>query len=757
MLTRLVANRPPAWSVLLYLIFLVSGFSSLSYQVVWIRNFGLVFGVTAYATSAVLSSFFGGLALGSWLAGRYINRLPIQPLRLYAFVEISVAAYAVVLPHLQILLESLLAIVAPGLQDSFYLVSLLRLTLSGLVLIIPTTLMGATLPLVTQALSRHLKDVMINMSGLYTANTLGALTGAMLSGFYLIGQFGMSGTTALAMTGNLVAGLGALAISSRLGETRPAEADSFVSTRFTSSRTYRLLPVGLFLSGFAAIGYEVVWTRVLALFMDRTVFAYTTVLSSALLGIALGSWMLRMGSRLIRNPMRVLATLEMVVGCVTVISVGLVSQAVPSQAQWGIALGLGVTLVFPNALLGAALPLAVRVYQEESRHVSRRVGDLYAADVLGGVVGSFATGFIFLTVAGSQYTLVFLAALNIFVAILFFRQSEPGTRRLLLTPLAVSIAGLAFLVFQPRLLFAGIQRGVFAGQKVLFHQEDVEGIVTVTEVGDRRTLYLNGSRQTDTTPTTVAVHHGLADLPLLLHPEPRDVLIIGLGGGATAGEVTRQPVRSIRIVELIPGISQGAAYFESVNYRVLEDRRVSLRVDDGRNFLMLTPDRFDIIECDVVFPWHAGANNLYATEYYKLIAQRLKPGGVVAQWLDTTLAEEDYKLLLRTFVTVFPNTLLWNGGSYAIAMPRGVSIDPDLLHARYSDPAIAAALAPGEFSDPDQLLQSFVMGPDAIQRYVGSGRILTDDHPYLEYTQRRYRVGDLTLPKEDVGPFLVKR
>ncbi len=756
-MTQPVALRPSTWSVLPYVIFFLSGFSGLAYQVVWIREFGLIFGVTAYATSAVLSAFFGGLALGSWLAGRYLNRLSVHPLRLYALAEISIAAYATLIPYLLGGLNGLLASAIPGVVDSFYLVSLVRLALAGLVLIIPTTFMGASLPLVTQALSRRLHDVVLNMSGLYAVNTFGALAGAMLSGFVLIGQLGISGTTTLAIAGNLLAGFGALAIARQFSEERAHQVCSNDKSPRHAAGSDKLLPIALFVSGFAAIGYEVAWTRVLALFMDRTVFAYTTILSSALFGIALGSWLLRVGSHLIRNPMHVLATLEMLVGCVTVISIGLVSQAVPSQAQWGMAVSLEVTLILPNALLGAALPLAVHVYQEHSRQVGQRVGDLYAADVLGGVFGSFATGFIFLTALGSQYTLVVLAALNIVVALVFFRRSGSATRRLLLAPLALAVAALVFLLSQPQLLFAGIHRGVFADQQVLFDQEDIEGVVTVTDAGAIRTLYVNGSRQSDTDPKTLAMHRGLADLPLLLHPDPHDVLIIGLGGGATAGAVSRHPVQNIRVVEIIPGMSQGASFFAESNYGVLVDRRMSLRVDDGRNFLMLTPERFDIIEGDVAFPWHAGANNLYASEYYALIAQHLKAGGIVAQWLDTTLAEEDYKLLLRTFVTAFPNTLLWNGGSYATAMPSAASIDLDLLRARYSDPVLSAALAPSEFPSFDKLIGSFVMGPDAIRRYVGPGKILTDDHPYLEYAQLRVREGALTLPKEQIDPYLVKR
>ncbi|MBI4786378.1 MAG: fused MFS/spermidine synthase [Chloroflexi bacterium] len=747
-------QRAGAWPIFLYVVFLLSGFSGLAYQVVWIRRFGLIFGVTAFATSAVLSAYFAGLALGSWLAGRRLSRWRVHPLKLYAFLEVGVGAYALAIPFLLDSLNIVYAAVFPLLENSFYLLSLLRLFFSALVLIIPTTLMGATLPLLTEALAERVKNVTVNVSGLYAVNTLGALLGASFSGFYAIREFGMFETTLLAVAGNWLAALGAVIIARRLGAVAPQPSKPQPETRREFSPRYKALLLGLFLSGFAALGYEVVWTRVLSLFMGRTVFAYTTILCSALLGIAVGSWLLRYASPWIRRPVRVLALLELAVAALSLLSIGVISQAVPNQTDWGLPVSLGVILVIPNALLGATLPLAIRVYQAEFKHIAQSVGDLYSANVLGGVLGSFATGFVLLTLLGSQYTVVFLAVLNGFVALLFYRYAESGSRTWAWVGVGASALAVVFFLLQPQFLFDGIRRGIFGEEEILFHQEDVEGIVTVTQQGIHRTIYLNGSQESNDRPGLLDVHRGLAHLPLLLHPNPERILVVGLGSGTTAGAATQQPVKEIRVVELVPGMYQGAAYFAESNYDILNDPRVNLRVDDGRNHLLLTRDKFDVIEADLILPWHVGANNLYAAEYYRLVAARLKPNGIVAQWLDTGLPAEEYKLLLRTFISVFPNTTLWRSGNYAVAMPSGIRIDQDLLRARFADRKLAKALLESGFYDLDTFLGSFVMGPEDIRRYVGAGPILTDDHPYLEFARLQHQPGTLSLPQSDIRPFL---
>jgi spermidine synthase len=365
------------WIALLHIVFFVSGFSGLAYQVVWIRKFGFVFGVTAFATSAVLTAFFAGLALGSWLAGRRARFFARNPLQVYALFETGIGAYALAIPFLLDSLNQVYAFVYPSLENSVYLLTLLRLFFSIVVLILPTTLMGATLPLITQALAERVTNITVNLSGLYAINTFGALAGAAFSGFYSIGAFGMSETTLIAVAGNFLAGIGAWLIARRCALAPGAPRALTIATRATGGK-YRALLLGLFLGGFVSLGSEVVWTRVLSLFMDRTVFAYTTILCAALFGIVIGSWLLRVGQQHIRRPLRVLALLELGIAWISFLSIALISQAVPSQGDWGIPLSLGLILLIPNALSGAALPLAVRVYQDEFKNVAQSVGDLYS-------------------------------------------------------------------------------------------------------------------------------------------------------------------------------------------------------------------------------------------------------------------------------------------------------------------------------------------------------------------------------------------
>jgi spermidine synthase len=724
--------------------------------VVWTRQFGLIFGVTSYAIGAVLSAFFAGLALGSWLVGRWMHSSPRSTLRLYSLLELGIVLYALMLPWLLSQFTGLYATLFPSIHQSFYLLSLLRFVGAVLVLLIPATCMGATLPLMAQALADKPQNITINVSGLYAINTLGALIGAAFSGFYAIGTFGMAETTLLAVIANVIAAVGAQALAHHFSDNTsilyaPPIAETSPST---AVRGRKLILLSLFLSGFAALGYEVVWTRVLSIFLDRTVIAFTTILCSVLLGIVVGSWLLRASTARIRRPIWLFAVLELSVALLNLLAIALIGSGAIGRMPNAVSLQLGLILVIPNALLGATLPLAVRIYQTHRNQTGQDVSQIYASNVLGGVLGSFAASFLLLPLFGSQHTIVILALINAVIAWLLFQHSETIARWKNTAWIGVTISLAAVLILQPQLLFRGINQTIYTDQQLIFHEEDIEGIVTVTEKASVRSIYFDGTLEAEATIDSTNVHRRLAHLPLLLHPNPESVLVIGLGSGTTAGTVTQHPVKQIKVVELIPGMARGAQLFAQSNYNLLDDPRVQLQIDDGRNYLALGKDSFDIIEADVIHPHRVGANNIYAAEYYRLVATHLKPQGIVCQWLPTYLSEDKYKLLLRTFVSAFPNTTLWAGGEYAVAMPDGVTIDETLLRSRFSDPKLAPVLAEAGYTNLDTLLRSFTMGPQAIQAYVGEGPILTDNHPYLEYLPAQIRQQGWRLDNQDITRYL---
>jgi spermidine synthase len=762
-------------NIVLYALFLISGLSGLVYQVVWKREFSLIFGVTSYAVGTVLSAFFAGLALGSWLASRWIKRGVRNPLRLYGWLELAIAAYALVTPFLLDLLNQVYLSIFPLIDGSFTTISLLRFVGSMLVLLFPTTLMGATLPLVSEALSRRLSDATVNVGNLYTINTLGALGGAALSGYYTLGFVGVFETTLIGVTANVLAAGGALLIAGGFEqpiEHQPSRTQAKTTATNNLAQPQRqlrwLILVAMFVSGFAALGYEVIWTRVLSMFTGRTVAAFTTILCSVLFGIVLGSWFVRLRGARLQRPIAALVFIQMGVAWSSLLSIIGMSQFAPDRESPWVMLFLGLILIVPNALLGATLPLAVRIYQAAGAQLGQSVGEVYAANVLGGVLGSFSTSFLLVPWLGSQTTIVLLVVLNTLIALLLLPRRERQTNitkpTTHLSPTSLFWMGLTGLLtigiaLSPNLLLGGVSRQVYGNdERVLFQEEGVEGTVVVTELADgTRQIYVNGTIQSGNAIGTLLTHRRLAHLPLLLHSNPRDVLVVGIGSGTTAGTATRYPmVERIKVVELSPGMVRGSEFFTESNYNLLGDPRTTVIADDGRNFLMLTDERFDVIESDIILPYHAGANNLYAKEYYELIKSRLKPGGVVSQWIDVALPEAEYQRLLRTFVSVFPNTTLWEGGSYAIAQPDGIRIDPRIIRERFADPTILTALFEAGYTDPENFLQSFTMGPESIQRYLGEGPILTDNQPYLEYVALPPNRQQQWKEKEPIEPYLLR-
>jgi spermidine synthase len=739
------------WStIVVYSMFLLSGFSGLVYQVVWTRQFGLLFGVTSYAIGTVLTAFFAGLALGSWLVSRWLKGALKQPLLTYSVLEVGIAGSALLVPiALQQSHDVYRSLLSAIPDSSFYLLSLVRFVVSLVVLLIPCTCMGATLPLVAEAISRRNTNVTVNVSGLYAINTFGAFVGVAFSGFYGIGYLGRNTTTWIAVAANLLAAIAALLVARQIGSFAASRAER---TQQTSRRLTRpsVVATSLALSGFAAIGFEVVWSRVLSFFFEHTTAAYSTIIMAVLLGIVLGSWLVRINAARIRRPLRLLALIEILVAWISLLAIVVIAYSPAGRADGATMLLIGVTLVIPNILLGATLPIAVHHFQSSGKGVGESVGTLYAANVLGGVFGSFCTGFILLPLLGSQHTIVALASVNIAAAAWLYGVSEAPTRRVGGPWAAATAALLIVFLAQPTLLFDGINRAVYRGGQVLFNQEDVEGVVTVTEQNNVRAIYFDGSPESTDFPNLLQVHRRLAHVPLLLHPDPQDVLVIGLGSGTTAGAITQHPIERLTIVDLIPGMFKGAELFKHSNYDLMNNPKVTTRHDDGRNYLLLSEHKYDMIEADVVRPWRAGANNLYAVEYYQLLASHLKEGGIVCQWLDTSLPEEQYKLLLRTFVDTFPNTTLWHNGSYAVAMPDGGTIDTALVEARFADPDIAAALRDAGYASADDFLRSFTMGPEEIRQYVGDGPILTDDRPVLEYNALPSGTNPVDLADRDV-------
>lgn len=715
-------------------LFLFSGFSALIYQIVWLRLLSLVFGVTVFAASAVITSFMGGLALGSWLGGRLADRAR-HPLRLFALVEVAVAASAMLVPWALDGAQVLYAVLHRQLQDSLVPLTIARLVCSGLVLLVPTTLMGASLPLLARHVATSAGGNARRIGFLYAANTAGGILGTAVSGFWLIGGIGIAASTRLSAAVNLTVGLGALALSrwSRK-DAAPAESSRATAVAGAAAHGRRAVLVVFALAGFTGLALEVVWFRVLVLFLPATTYAFTTMLSTVLLGIALGSLVAADMVERSPDPARGLARIQIVNGILVVLSMAALTHTY--RIGWrtsGMAQACAVALLPSTILMGATFPYGLAVWLKDAGdRVASRVGVLYSVNVCGAVAGSLAGAFLLLPLFGSRASLILLAGVYIASGLLLVR-SMYGRRAFLRSAVAAGLAFAAAVLTMPDPFAAVIVRRYGHGERQVFRSEGIQ----TTAVVHRRpsgplVLYLDGLHQANDTAPMVRVHAEIGHLPMILHPNPARALVVGLGGGVTAGAVAAHHQVSTDVVELARSVVAAAPFFSHVNGRLLEQPHVQVRTDDGRNYLLMTPRRYDVVTADIIQPIHAGAGNLYSREYYSLARRVMKKDGLMLQWIGHR-EEAHYKLIMRTFLEVFPHATLWSDGTLMVGSLRPLEISRDAFAGRIADPDVRFALLQVGLDSFDALLARYTTGPEGMRRFVGDGPVLTDDKPLLEY------------------------
>jgi spermidine synthase len=759
-----------------------SGVSSLIYQVLWLRMLGWVFGVTVHAASTVWATFMAGLALGSLAAGFFGDRVR-NPLRWFGVTELSIGASALATPFALAALQRIYVAAYPSLSDSPFALTPVRFAIAFAVLIVPTALMGATLPLIVKASWFRASALGGQVGVLYGSNAAGAIAGTLIAGLYLIPAHGISGSFRAAAMLNAAVGVMAIALS-------PVAARSIAARRTTDASVASgaaATPVGtppasvprpgillavFALSGVVSLALEVVWFRVLTLFLRPTVYGFAVMLATILSGIAIGSYLVTplLGRRL--RWMAWLAGVQLATAIAIVLSFGpltwlantsrwitpVVSSVLPEYLAYPMAGSL--LAIFPTALLmGLAFPIGLHLWTAagDSEHVAtaRRVGVFYALNVAGGIAGSLLGGFVLLPLVGSRASLVLLAALTLGSGLALLSLAEGRTMwRRAFGAGATALFGVAvWLAPDP---FAQFVANRYPGQQVVWREEGIEATVVVHDRHGELSLTVNGNHEASTGGGMTFVHRRIGHLPMAVHPAARNALVIGLGGGATASAVSLHTGVEVDIVELAGSVVRGAAFFERINHGVLTKPNVQVRVDDGRNYMMLTPKRYDVVTADVILPIWAGAGNLYSEEYFRLMRRVLNPGGLVLQWVAGTEAE--YKTIARTFLSVFPHTTVWADGSLLLGSVEPLRLRREDFDWKLEVPGRAEALREIGVDSFDKLTAAFVAGPNELKAFVGDGPLLTDDRPLAEYflSLPRDRNPDMAQLKGDVAPFVVR-
>jgi len=803
-----------------YLLFFLSGAAALVYQVVWVRSLTLVFGGSHLAVTAVLTIFMAGLALGGWLLGRVVDRVP-RPLRLYGLLELGIAASALGFMGLMTIYPAVYAALARDRDDAVVYLFAVRAVFSLAALIVPTALMGGTLPVLARFVSRQPETLRGSLAFLYGLNTLGAVLGALLAGFVLLRLYSVSATLSVAIATNVVIGLLGLALQGWwpvLPSSAPPTAAASAAPPMPpgtgeprSPLPYRAVLWGIALSGFCALGYEVLWTRILTLALGASVYSFTVMLVAFLAGIALGSKAYGLPALLgarDAGTTRVIARfgiVQVVIG-VSAFLVTLFLRDVPVNAislqgvfgRWvpgafGARTWAGFVLAFlymivPAFFMGVAFPLAGEIHARYRKAVGRAVGEVLAYNTVGAILGAGVSGFVLIYLFGIERSLELLTLLNVGAG-LFVLASLAGRRRWAAAAAAGTLAALVALAAGPgsfRLwdtkyfaIFRSNQpegfrtaemvREAVENTDVLYYAEGVESIVSVIRVkGGELSFLTNGRVEASSHLQAQQVQLALGHLPMLLAREARRVLVVGLGSGMTAGATIVHPgVEQVTLVEIEPRVLGVARAFAGYNHRVLDDPKLRLVFNDGRNFLLTTSARFDVITADPIHPWFRGAGSLYTAEYFKLAASRLRPGGVVAQWLPIyELSPRDLRSIVRTFREQFRYTLLWltHYDAELLGSNDPLVVDEAELARRMAAPAVAADLQRVMMGSATDLLSYFVMGAAGMARLGRGGIVNTDDRLYLEFSAplsiatpsvMEANVRVLAVERESLLPYLV--
>jgi spermidine synthase len=759
-------NEAARYLPLLLLLFAGSGCSALIYETVWYQLLELAIGMTAVSLGFLLATFMGGLCIGSLLLprSRFARRHPLQ---VYGFLELGIALCAI-LVHFYLPLVSRIYIAGaehgmPG--------ALLRAFIAAVCLLLPTTLMGASLP----AIVRWIRNTRQGVSWwglLYGANTLGAVFGCLLAGFYLLRLYNMATATFVAAGINVAVALGSFALAAHTPEQTAApdsagdaEAPAAASDAEASAADPWPVYIAIALSGATALGAEVVWTRLLGYLFGLTVYCFSIILAVFLIGLAIGSWA---GSLMVRTVRARLALgwTQMALTAGIAWTAWIIARSLPwwpinpllQISPWHtfqLDMVRALWAVLPPAILwGASFPLAVGALSAPGRDGGRVMGGVYAANTAGAIVGALATSLFLVPWIGTEQTqrvLLCAAAVSAVVVLLPYVRASKSMG--LAALLAAAVMGAAWLssgisAVPGELIAYGRRMAVNYGKsEVLYTIEGRNSSVAITRWNDGATeIDVNGHVEATTETYDMKLQRMVGHLPAILHPNPKSILGIGFGAGVSAGTFTRHPsVQHITICEIEPVIPPTSTrFFGAQNYRVYENPKTRVVFDDARHYLLTTNDKFDIIASDPLDVFAKGTAAIYSKEYFESVKRHLNPGGLFTLYVP--LYESDVRTVkseLATFFAAFPYATIWantvNGQGYDMVFMGHLDppkIDVDAIMNRMARPEYAPVveslreIGVGSLND---LLATYAGRNADLGRWSAGAELNTDADLRLQY------------------------
>jgi spermidine synthase len=777
---------------LILIFFFLSGITGLMYEILWTRMIETIIGNAPYAVSIVLTVFMGGLGLGSWLAGRIIDRdsSPDRLLRIYGLLELTVGAWGIILPVLLLLFRPLYSLLYNTFFHQFTLYNLLTFTGCATLLIVPSTCMGATLPVLSRFYVTSQSVIGSRLGRLYGINTIGAAIGSFLCGFWIIGALGVYETLALAIVMNSLLGLACILLSRTQGLKTTAGQHTLSENAPDNEKQYPITGMdtavlAIFaVSGFCSMTYEVIWTKLLGLIVGPTTYSFTIVITVFILGLALGSMFFGWLVDRMRMSLHLLVGTQIAAAfCAVAVSQVLGSTQLffakliyVFQGNFVLLTVMKTMMLFiimlpVTFLLGATFPLVGKIYVRSIAHLGRSIGFAYSINTIGAVLGSFSAGFILIPLLGKEHSLALAAVVQLLTAfgttvlIMFATQRD---KKIVTAFAIITILTIVMIARYPRwdryMLSIGKYHRVDSAEfnvlgwldvllnrtggykdntrdELVYFGDGVGGFTVVTHDTDvfgkdKYCLFNSGKADASLRSDDMFTQTLLAHFPLIFHPNPESVMVLGLASGITAGETLNYPVKKLDVIDINKQVVKASDYFIPWNNNVLRDPRTELIIQDGRAHIQLTDRTYDVIISEPSNPWMAGLASLFTKEFFSAVDSHLNDGGIFCQWVHTYQIDwENFSMIGRTFASVFPKGALItfnpgnNGLDYLLIGLKGNrTLDPSIAlnNYQYASKSHNMVLA-------DSRIFTALIFAENLTDIFGPGTLNTQNHPLLEF------------------------
>ena len=768
-------------NAILFYCFFLSGLAGLIYEVLWAKYLSLIFGHTTYAHTLVLSTFMAGLALGSLLLGRLSDRIENR-LSLFAWIQIGIGFYCFFTPELFDFSKN---IYIPLAKNSFLNpagILIIKFIIGALIMLPPTVLMGGTLPILTRFMVKSLSTRGETVARLYYINSFGAVVGTLLAGFFLIYRLGFRLSITTAVFINLFVGLIALVVKMlyqkyilsqkyRQEEDTYEEKEESADTRNSPSRIIKISLAGIFLSGFVAMLYEVVWIRLLSTILGSSTYSFSLMLAAFISGITLGSFLISKFMPRTKDAFLYFGFCEILIGVSLIFSLPFYEKLpflflslskifIRTPETFFLYATTKFFLSFlvmflPTVFLGATIPIVSKIVTRKLRLLGGSIGGVFAFNTSGNILGALITGLVLIPLLGLKHTLELGIIINILLglAVVFADKNFHSRYKISIAVICLFIfTGYKLIIpewnkssFMSQLFrqgaimldYANLSKNI-KERNILFYKDGHDCTVAVSEKEGVISLSINGKIDAST-GLDMATQILSSQIPLILKPQAKDVLVVGLGSGVTCGSALLHPIESLDLLEISSSVVEANKYFKDANYNALNDNRLHLYVEDAKTFLQRTDSKYDLIISEPSNPWMSGIASLFSTEYFNDCRARLNDDGLMVQWVQAyESSDEIFEIVLQTFAQVFKEVTVWNIGVYDILLigsRHKLNIDLANSEHRLAFEPVKKDLARINIYDLFSLLNLQLASNESVRNLTNTGANLlnSDFFPIVEY------------------------